>query len=376
VQQKFPQLSVANRCESAKFSSRKRGTTLLERRRAAAIGALSATTTPMSLSRRAIVAASQSVWLREHAMRWKFVRRASKRFLPGERAEDALAAATELAALGISAMPSRVGENITDVAEANAVAEHYVGVLAQMRAANLPASLSIKPTQLGLDLDAEICYRNLVRILDAANLISPSRAATFDTENKRTAPLQNPGIIWIDMESSAYTDRTLELFRRVRATHANVGICLQAYLRRTPADLESLLPLGAAIRLVKGAYAESADVAFPAKSDVDDAFFVLAQRMFAADSIAAGNRPALASHDSRMIARIIEVSQVENVPQSRFEFQMLYGIQRELQKQLARDGFAVSVLISYGTYWFPWYMRRLAERPANVWFVVRSLRGA
>lgn len=320
----------------------------------------------MSLSRRAIVAAAQNVWLREHAMRWGFVRRASKRFLPGERAEDALAAASDLAAIGISAMPSRVGENITVAAEANAVAEHYVGVLAQMRSANLPGSLSIKPTQLGLDLDAELCYRNLMRILEAAVRFAPSFSNAAST---------NPGIVWIDMESSAYTDRTLELFRRVRATHANVGVCLQAYLRRTPADLESLLPLGAAIRLVKGAYAESADVAFPAKADVDDAFFALTQRMFAADSIAAGNRPALATHDSRMIARIIEVSRVENVPQSQFEFQMLYGIQRDLQKQLTRDGFAVSVLISYGTYWFPWYMRRLAERPANVWFVVRNIFG-
>jgi proline dehydrogenase len=330
----------------------------------------------MSLSRRAIVAASQSVWLREHAMRWGFVRRASKRFLPGEHAEDALAAASELAALGISAMPSRVGENITVAAEANAVAEHYVGVLAEMRVANLPGSLSIKPTQLGLDLDAELCYSNLMRIMEAAaRFTSPSRAQPFVPQGKQSAPLQNPGIIWIDMESSAYTDRTLELFRRVRATHSNVGVCLQAYLRRTPDDIESLLPLGAAIRLVKGAYAESPGVAFPAKSDVDDAFFALTQRMFAADSIAAGTRPALATHDARMIARIIEVSHVENVPQSRFEFQMLYGIQRELQKQLARNGFAVSVLISYGTYWFPWYMRRLAERPANVWFVVRNLFG-
>jgi len=308
----------------------------------------------MSLSRRAIVAAAQSVWLREHAMRWGFVRRASKRFLPGESADDALAAAQELAAMGISAMPSRVGENITVATEANSVADHYVGVLSQMRAANLPCSLSIKPTQLGLDLDAELCYSNLIRILDAPAI---------------------PGIIWIDMESSAYTDRTLELFRRVRATHSNVGICLQAYLHRTPDDLETLLPLGAAIRLVKGAYAESVDAAFPAKSDVDDAFFALTQRMFAADSIAAGNRLALATHDARMIARIIEVSQVENVAPSRFEFQMLFGIQRELQKQLAREGFAVSVLISYGTYWFPWYMRRLAERPANIWFVVRNIFG-
>jgi proline dehydrogenase len=320
----------------------------------------------MSLSRRAIVAAAQSVWLREHAMRWKFVRRASKRFLPGENVEDALAAATELAAIGISAMPSRVGENIAAESEANSVAEHYVSVLGQMRAANLPGSLSIKPTQLGLDLDADLCYRNLMRILDAVARFAPPLSSVAST---------NPGIIWIDMESNAYTDRTLELFRRVRATHTNVGICLQAYLHRTPADLETLLPLGAAIRMVKGAYAESADVAFPAKSDVDDAFFALTQRMFAADSIAAGNRPALATHDSRMIARIIEVSHVENVPQSHFEFQMLYGIQREMQKKLARDGFAVSVLISYGTYWFPWYMRRLAERPANIWFVVRNIFG-
>lgn len=314
----------------------------------------------MSLSKRAIVAASQSVWLREHAMRWKFVRRASKRFLPGERIEDALIAAQELAAMGIGAMPSRVGENITVATEANAVADHYVAVLAQLRVANLPGSLSIKPTQLGLDLDAELCYRNLVRILEAAT---------------RFALPTNPGIVWIDMESSAYVDRTLELFRRVRATFSKVGVCLQAYLRRTPADLESLLPLGSAIRLVKGAYAESAAVAFPAKSDVDAAFFDLTKRMFAADSISAGTRPALATHDARMIARIIELSRTANVPQSRFEFQMLYGIQRELQKQLARDGFAASVLISYGTYWFPWYMRRLAERPANVWFVVRNIFG-
>ena len=217
----------------------------------------------MALSRRAIIAASQSVWLREHAMRWEFVRRASKRFLPGERAEDAFAAASELAALGISAMPSRVGENITDAAEANAVAEHYVGVLAQMRAANLPASLSIKPTQLGLDLDAEICYRNLIRIL-------MRRKSTAHRGRSKQRPYRSSGeaagrsprttaIIWIDMESSVYTDRTLELFRRVRATYSNVGVCLQAYLRRTPDDLDSLLPLGAAIRLVKGAYAESAD---------------------------------------------------------------------------------------------------------------------
>jgi proline dehydrogenase len=330
----------------------------------------------MSVARRAIVAASQSVWLREHAMRWKFVRRASKRFLPGESAEDALAAARELATLGIGAMLSRVGENIREAAEANAVTEHYIGVLGPMRAAGLPGSLSIKPTQLGLDLDAELCYGNLARILEAGK--TDAKEGVKEAAPQRSGHSSDDsasGIIWIDMESSAYTDRTLELFRRARAKYSNVGVCLQAYLRRTPADLESLLPLGAAIRLVKGAYAEPPAVAYPEKRDVDEAFFALTWRMFAAGSIAAGTRPAPATHDARMIARTIELAKSLGVAKPSFEFQMLYGIQRETQKQLARDGYSVSVLISYGTYWFPWYMRRLAERPANVWFVVRNMFG-
>jgi proline dehydrogenase len=330
----------------------------------------------MGLARRAIVAASQSVWLREHAMRWKFVRRASKRFLPGESADDALAAAHELAALGIGAMLSRVGENITEAAEANAVAEHYVGVLGAMRAAGLPGSLSIKPTQLGLDLDAEICYENLARILEAG-MRNPKegaqQAAPLRNGSANGADSVNSGIIWIDMESSAYTERTLELFRRVRASYSNVGVCLQVYLRRTPADVESLLPLGAAIRLVKGAYVEPSSAAVADKADVDKAFVALTQRMFSVEALAAGTRAAIATHNADLIARTIELAKSQGVAKSSFEFQMLYGIQREAQKQLARDGYSVSVLISYGTYWFPWYMRRLAERPANVWFVVRNM---
>jgi proline dehydrogenase len=308
----------------------------------------------VGIARKALISASQSVWLREHAMRWNFVRRASKRFLPGERAEDAMQAARELAALRIGAMLSRVGENISVAAEAEAVADHYAGVLSVMRESKLPGSLSIKLTQLGLDLGEELCHQNLARILEASD---------------------RRGIIWIDMESSAYVDRTLPMFRRVRATHANVGVCLQAYLRRTPADLESLLPLGAAIRLVKGAYSEPPTVAFPAKTDVDNAFFALSQRMLRKDAIAAGTRPCPATHDAQMIARLIECANSQGAAKSSFEFQMLYGIQREAQKKLAQDGFTVNVLISYGTYWFPWYMRRLAERPANLWFVARNIFG-
>jgi proline dehydrogenase len=308
----------------------------------------------MGLARKGLIAAAKSVWLREHAMRWRFVRRASRRFLPGERIEDALEAARELAALGIGAMPSRLGENVTEAAEATSVADHYIGVLQLMRDAGLPGSLSVKPTQLGLDLDAELCYRNLAQIMDASD---------------------GSGIIWIDMESSGYVDRTLELFRRARTAHENVGVCLQAYLRRTPADVEILLPLGPAIRLVKGAYGEPPDIAFPAKRDVDAAYLSLTEKLFAKETLAAGTRPAIATHDPKMIQRTIDLANSRGVAKAQFEFQMLYGIQREAQKSLARDGFQVSALISYGTYWFPWYMRRLAERPANVWFVLKNLAG-
>jgi proline dehydrogenase len=318
----------------------------------------------MGLARNALIAASQSRWLREHAMRWGFVRHASRRFLSGERHEDALAGARELAAIGISSTLSRLGENVTDAAEAEAVAEHYVTVLAAMQAEGLPGSLSVKPTQLGIDLDAELCERNLERILDASE----------------KAPNGERGIIWIDMESSAYVDRTLELYRRVKSRHANVGVCLQSYLRRTPADLDSLLPLGPVIRLVKGAYHEPASTAFPNKTDVDEAYFALVQKLLSVEAHASDTRCGIATHDPKLIARVVDLANAElararGIPKSRIEFQMLYGIRRDLQRQLVADGWPVSVLISYGTYWFPWYMRRLAERPANVWFVLKNMFG-
>ncbi len=307
----------------------------------------------MSFARNLLIQASQSQWLREHAARWRFVRRASSRFLPGEQAEDALAAAEELRKLGIRAMPSRLGENVNEPAEAKGVAEHYVEVLALMREQGLPGSLSVKLTQLGLDLDRELCYRNLTRILDAAD--------------------RGAGIIWIDMESSAYVDRTLELYRRARSTYPYVGVCLQAYLRRTPTDLESLLALGPSIRLVKGAYHEPAEVAFPAKRDVDHAYLSLMETLFGEGALASGTFAGIATHDPAMIVHALGLVKASGVPKDRFEFQMLYGIQRKEQERLAAAGWGVNVLISYGTYWFPWYMRRLAERPANVWFVVKNL---
>jgi proline dehydrogenase len=315
----------------------------------------------MSLARRSLVRASQSPWLREHALRWRFVERASRRFLPGERAEDAIAAAEVLRRMDIGAILSQLGENITERGEAEAVTAHYVQVLQSMAQHGLPGSLSVKLTQLGLDLDFEQCCANMLRILGAGVALGnrPDR--------------QTPAIIWIDMEASGYVDRTLEVFRRVRTLHRNVGVCLQSYLRRTPADLESLLPLGPAIRLVKGAYREPPQLAYPAKRDVDAAYANLMERMLNRRAVAAGARAAIATHDRALLARATELAASAGVAKECFEFQMLYGIQRAEQERLARAGYPMNVLISYGSAWFPWYMRRLAERPANVWFVMKNL---
>jgi proline dehydrogenase len=307
----------------------------------------------MSFARNSLIRVSQSVWLREHAMRWRFVQRASRRFLPGERAEDAIAAAEVLRRMCIGAMLSKLGENIAQRSEAIAVADHYVEVLGLMQRHGLPGSLSVKLTQLGLDLDAQLCRENLARILDANT--------------------GGGGIIWVDMESSAYVDRTLEIFAGARSKYKNVGVCVQAYLRRTPDDVKALVKMGAAIRLVKGAYREPPEIAFPAKKDVDAAYALLMQTMLSADAVTAGAQAGIATHDRVLIARACEMASAASVAKNAFEFQMLYGIQRAEQERLARAGYSVNVLISYGTAWFAWYMRRLAERPANVWFVAKNL---
>jgi proline dehydrogenase len=302
--------------------------------------------------RNILLAGSQSRWLREHAMRYGFVRRAVSRFMPGEEPENALTAACELQKLGISTLFTRLGENITDERESIKVADHYLDLLQRIGDLALSGELSIKLTQLGLDLSPALCYENLRRIVGSAG----------------------PGsVVWIDMEASNYVDLTLDLYRRARAAFSNVGVCLQAYLYRTQADLQSLLPLGPAIRLVKGAYRESPDRAFPRKSDVDENFFTLTKRLFSEEARMTGTRVAIGTHDLRLIRRTEEYARTVGISKDSFQFQMLYGIQRQEQLRLAQAGYTTKVLISYGSYWFPWYMRRLAERPANVLFVLRSL---
>lgn len=306
----------------------------------------------MGLLRTLLLAGSQNQWLRERAPRYRFVRRAVKRFIPGETLEDALAAGRALQDQGIGTVFTHLGENITDAREAEAIVAHYVDVLERIRSWPHPAEISVKLTQLGLDLSPDLCYANLRTILEAA------------------APHQ---MVWIDMESSPYVDLTLDLYRRARAAYPHVGVCLQAYLYRTERDLLSLLPLSPAIRLVKGAYREPPDRAFPRKRDVDENFFALARRLLGEEARRNGVRAAMATHDLTLIRRIADFAAASGIPRSETEFQMLYGIQRQQQMRLAQEGYRMLVLISYGSFWFPWFMRRLAERPANLLFVLRHL---
>jgi proline dehydrogenase len=309
----------------------------------------------MSIARKILLAMSTNAWLRERATKTAFVRRSVSTFMPGEKLEDAMAAAQKQQAQGIGTIFTKLGENVSNRDEANAVAEHYLDVLDKIGASGLRAQISVKPTQLGLDLDKEFCFQNLERLVEKAE--------------------RSDNFVWIDMESSPYVDPTIDLFKRVRARSPRVGIALQAYLYRTAKDVEALMPLGSAIRLVKGAYLEPAAIAFPKKGDVDENFYKLASRLLSDDAQKAGCLLHIATHDPRIVDRMKTFTWQFKVPKSAYEYAMLYGIQRGLQQKLAAAGEPLRVLIAYGEYWFPWYMRRLAERPANVWFVVKNVLG-
>ncbi len=272
--------------------------------------------------------------------------------MPGEDAESAVAAAAGLAASGQGILFTRLGENLAELAEADDVAAHYRELLE--RAASLPRApeLSVKPTQLGLDIDADACFGHLDELA--------ARAGDLRTW------------LWLDMEGSAYVDATLDLYERLRAAHPNVGICLQAYLKRTPADLRRLLPLKPAVRLVKGAYDEPATIAHGRRPEVDAAYQALA--LVLAEAARDGRaRCALGTHDSGLIERIAAFADSAGVARASLEVHMLYGIRAHELARLQAAGFPAFTLIAYGAFWYPWYMRRLAERPANVLFALRQL---
>ena len=310
----------------------------------------------MSVMRKVLLAMSTSTFLREQATQRAFVRKSVSAFMPGEKLEDALGAAATLKPQKINTILTRLGEGVTKLDEAERVTQHYLDALDKIKAAGLDAQISVKPTQLGLDLDAEQCQRNLDRICEKG-------------ERLGNVP------VWIDMENTPYVDPTLRLFRKSRERYRGVGLAIQAYLYRSAKDVESLIPLGPAIRIVKGAYLEPPELAYPKKADVDQNFYALCTRLLQDDAQKTGTLLHIATHDVALTERLITVIDERKVPTSSYEFAMLYGIQRSQQQRLAQNGRRIRVLISYGEYWYPWYMRRLAERPANVTFVLKNLFG-
>jgi len=275
-------------------------------------------------------------------------RKLTSRFVAGETLDEELRVSAELQGQGMMTALDHLGENVTSLEEAQQSATAYLDALEQIAARGLPATVSLKATHFGMDVSETACYENVLRVAARAREIG-SR-------------------VEIDMESTVYTDRTLALVAAIAREVGDIRIAIQAYLFRTPADIEKLNQLGVRVRLCKGAYNEPPNLAHPDKADVDRSYVELMHRIF--DE---GTDPAIAGHDPRMIQEAIRYSQEKGIAPDRFEFQMLFGIRRDLQRQVVDQGFRLRVYVPYGTAWYPYFMRRLSERPANVLFVARSL---
>jgi proline dehydrogenase len=296
---------------------------------------------------------SHRKFFRTLAAKLGFVRRAVMRFVAGETIDDAIRAIKELNALGITTTLDHLGENVETEADATRAADDYIDVLEAISKNDVKSHVSIKLTALGLDLGDDFCRQNVARVVKKAKEIG--------------------AFVRVDMEGTSYTDRTLAVYRSLRAEFDNVGIVIQAYLYRSEKDIDTLCSEGGKVRLCKGAYQEPADKAFPKKADVDANYVRLMKMLLDTKARAKGARGAIATHDPKMIDATKQFAAEANVLHAEFEFQMLYGIRRELQKQLASEGYGMRVYVPYGTEWYPYFMRRLAERPANVWFVLSNL---
>ena len=291
---------------------------------------------------------SQSERFKKFLTRFRSFNNVTRRFVAGEELADAVEAIRQLNRRGISASFDHLGESITSEAETRKEVNEYVRVLDSIHESRLDSNVSVKLTQLGLDVSQDLCYANTRTIVEAA--------------------LRYNNFVRIDMEDSTKTDATLQVFKRLRAEFENVGIVIQAYLFRSEKDSEELRELGARIRLCKGAYKEPPSVAFPRKADVDANYIKLTKMLLSSSAY-----HGIATHDENMIAAAIQFAKERNISPDEFEFQMLYGIRRDLQEKLVRGGYRMRVYVPYGRYWYPYFMRRLAERPANVWFVLRNM---
>ena len=308
----------------------------------------------MALMRSALLWASRNRWIAQRFPRYGFAQAAVRRFMPGTTPEAALDATRTFEPTRISTVLTRLGENLTELRAADAVYEHYARLIEMISDRAARAQISVKLTQLGLDISESAA---LDHVRNLARLAEP-----------------HGNVVWIDMEDSSYVDRTLDLFHAALDDHRNIGLCLQSYLFRSEKDLERILERTSAVRLVKGAYNEPPEVAWPDRKDVDENYFQLGRMMLASTkSTPPGPPPAFGTHDPVLVRRLAEAAGADGISKDAFEIQMLYGIQSAEQLRLARDGHRVRVHISYGEDWFPWYVRRLAERPANVWFVVKNM---
>ena len=300
--------------------------------------------------RNSLLWASTNPFLAERLPKARFFRKATKRFMPGEEFADVIAEAEKLQRVGVATTTTLLGENLNSLEEADAVVGHYLEDLRQIKKLGLDMEVSVKPTQLGLDYGIEEARSRLRELAEA-------------TEST----------VWLDMEASGYVDQTLDMFQSVKEEKGNLGLCVQSYLKRTPADIASIISLDCSIRIVKGAYNEPGSVAFSNKSEVDRAFEDLTATLLRARSNGGTGRVVLGTHDPKMIKATKRIASGLGLGDDQYEFAMLFGIQRKEQQALASEGHKVRVLISYGSAWFPWYMRRLAERPANLWFVAKQL---
>ena len=300
--------------------------------------------------RQAFLSMSNSRELQNVALHNRAARKFALRFVAGETLGQASRAIAELNKSGIKATFDQLGENINTVEAANAAADSYIHILEKIVSTGIDSNVSLKLTQMGLDVDEEICFRNVCRICERAKELN--------------------NFVRLDMESSSYTDRTLDMFRRLwhEAGYRNVGVVLQSYLYRTEGDVREMNDLGARVRLCKGAYNEPEEVAYPKKSDVD-ANYARLTRLLLTD----GNYPGIATHDSRLIEYAKKFASARGIAPEKFEFQMLYGVRRDLQTDLVRQGYNMRVYVPYGKEWYPYFMRRLAERPANVMFVLSNV---
>ena len=288
--------------------------------------------------------------LKDFATRFGPLKKMTTRFVAGETLEQAVEAIRHLNEIGCTASFDHLNESVATREETDGEVREYLRILQAIDETGIRSNVSIKLTQFGLKLDSELAYRNARRIVEEA-----ARRGNF---------------LRVDMEESAVTQVTLDIFRRLRAEFGlnEVGIVVQSYLRRTEADVKELLKIPARIRLCKGAYNEPPEVAFPDKKDVDANYVRLMQML-----LSSGTYHGIATHDERMIAATVDYAQKNGIGKEAFEFQMLYGIRRDLQEKLAREGYGMRVYVPYGRHWYPYFMRRLAERPANVWFVLKNL---